>query len=76
MTRAVSFRKVLFVPSAQQRKSGKTLTTVDSPQYTGVAERQIAIIEAAGLAARLKAVAKYPNEMFPRGESLWVEQAQ
>ena len=47
----------------------------DSPQYNGVAERQIAIIEAAGLAARIQAAAKYPNEGFPRGESLRAEQA-
>ena len=47
----------------------------DSPQDNGVAERQIAIIEAAGLAARIQAAAKYLNEVFPRGESLWAEQA-
>ena len=34
-----------------------------------VAEHQIAIIEVAGLAARIQAAAKYPNEVFPRGES-------
>ena len=33
------------------------------------------IIEAAGLAARIQAAAKYPNEVFPRGESLRAEQA-
>ena len=63
-----SFRKVLLVPSAQQKKSGKNLRQpIDSPQYNGVAERQIAIIEAAGLAARIQAAAKYPNQGFPRG---------
>ena len=70
MMEAASFRKVLLVPFAQQRKPGE-----DSPQYNGVAERQIAIIEAAGLAARIQAAAKYPNAVFPCGEILWVEQA-
>ena len=50
-------------------------TTADSPQYNGVTERQIAIIEAAGLASRIQAAAKYPNEVCPRGGSLWAEQA-
>ena len=40
--------------------------TADSPKYKGVAERQIAIIEAAGFAARIQAAAKYLNEVFPR----------
>ena len=39
-----------------------------APQYNSVAERQITIIKAAGLAARIQAVAKYPNKVFPRGE--------
>ena len=34
-------------------KIRQEFTTADSPQYNGVAERQIAIIEAAGLAARI-----------------------
>ena len=51
------------------RENQETFTTDDSPHYNGVAERQIAIIEVAGLAARIQAAAKYPNEVFPRGES-------
>ena len=57
-------------------KIRQEFTTADPPQYNGVAERQIAIIEAAGLAARIQAAAKYPNEVCPRGESLWAEQAR
>ena len=56
-------------------KIRQEFTTADPPQYNGVAERQIAIIEAAGLAARIQAAAKCPNEVCPRGESLWAEQA-
>ena len=55
-------------------KIRREFTTADPPQYDGVAERQIAIIEAAGLAARIQAAAKYPNEVCPRGGSLWAEQ--
>ena len=50
-------------------------TTADCPQYNGVAERQIAMIEAGCHAGRIQAAAKYPNEVLPRGESLWAEQA-
>ena len=54
-------------------KIRQKLTKADSPQYNGVAERQIAIIEAAGLAARIQAAVKYPNEVCPHGESFWAE---
>ena len=56
-------------------KIRQEFTAADPPQYNGVAECQIAIIEAAGLAARIQAAAKYPNEVFSREESLWAEQA-
>ena len=69
------FSKGAFGALRTTEKIRQEFTTADSPQYNGVAERQIAIIEAAGLAARIQAAAKYPNEVFPRGESLWAEQA-
>ena len=69
------FSKGAFGALCTTEKIRQEFTTADSPQYNGVAERQIAIIEAAGLAARIQAAAKYPNEVFPRGESLWAEQA-
>ena len=56
-------------------KIRQEFTRADSPQYNGVAERKIPILEAAGLAAMIQAVAKHPNEGFRRGESLWAEQA-
>ena len=56
-------------------KIRQEFTTANSPQYNGVAERQIAIIDAADLAARTQAAAKYPNEVLPRGETLWAVQA-
>ena len=69
------FSKGTFGALCTTEKIRQEFTTADFPQYNGVAERQIAIIEAAGLAARIQAVAKYPNDVFPRGERLWAEKA-
>ena len=69
------FSKGAFGALCTTEKIRQEFTTADSPQYNGVAERQIAIIEAADLAARIQAAAKYSNEVFPHGESLWAEQA-
>ena len=69
------FSKGTFSAICTTEKTRQEFTTADSPQYNGVAERQITIIEAAGLAARIEAAAKYPNGVFPRGKSLWAEQA-
>ena len=69
------FSKGAFGALCTTEKIRQEFTTADSPRYNGVAERQIAIIEAAGLAARIQAAAKYPDDAFPRGESLWAEQA-
>ena len=68
------FSKGAFGALCTAEKIAQEYTTADSPQYNGVAERQIAIIEAAGLAAGIQAAAKYPNEGFSRGERLWAEQ--
>ena len=69
------FLKGAFGALCTTEKTRQEFTTADSPQYNGVAERQIAIIEAGGLAARIQAAAKYPTSFFPLGESLWAEQA-
>ena len=66
MMGAASFRKALLVPAAQQRKPGKNLRQPIPHSTNGVAECQIA----KGLAARIQEAAKYPNEVFPRGENL------
>ena len=50
-------------------------TTVDTPELNGVAERQIAIKETGGLAARIQAFGRYSKEAFPKGERPWAEQA-
>ena len=69
------FSKGAFGALCPTEKIRQEFTTADFPQYNGVAQRQIAIIEAAGLATRIQAAARYPNEIFPCGESLWAEQA-
>ena len=70
------FSKGAFGALCTAEKIRQIFTTADSSQYNGVAaERQTAVIKAAGLAARIQAAAKYPNEVFPGGESLWAEQA-
>ena len=69
------FSKGAFGAVCTTEKIRQEFTTAGSPQYNDVAKHQIAIIEVAGLAAKIQAAAKYPNEVFPRGESLWVEQA-
>ena len=69
------FRDGAFGELCRKERIKQEFTTADSPEYNGVAERQIGIIEAAGLAARIQAEELYPNENFPRGENMWAEQA-
>ena len=46
-------------------------TTRDRPEFNGVAERRIAMIEAAGLAAQIQARQLFSDFKIPRGDSLW-----
>ena len=69
------FSKGAFGALCTTDKIRQEFKTADSPQHNDVAERQTAIIKATGLAARIQAAVKYPNEGFPRGESVWAEQA-
>ena len=68
------FSKGAFGALCTTEKIRQEFATADSPQYNGVAERQIAIIEAAGLAARNQAAAKYSisarREFVGRASSL------
>ena len=64
------FSKGAFGALCTTEKIRQEFTTANSPQHNGLAERQIAIIEKAGLAETVQAAAKYLNEDFPRGESL------
>ena len=46
-------------------------TTAYSPEYNGVAERGLATIESASLAAKIKASELFPGFNVPKGHSLW-----
>ena len=48
-------------------------TTADSPEYNGVAERGLAMIESAALAARIQASELFPGFDIPVKPSLWAE---
>ena len=50
-------------------------TTADSPQFNGVAEWGIAMIESAGKAATIEAGLNVPGMGIPSGNSLWAAQA-
>ena len=51
----------------------RRFTTADSPEYNGVAERGLAIIESAALADRIQAPELFPGFNIPEGPSLWAE---
>ena len=67
------FSKGVFGALCTTEITSLEFMTADSSQYNDVAERQMAVIEAAGLAARIQPAAKYPNEIFLRGKRLWAE---
>ena len=48
-------------------------TTADSPEYNGVAERGLAMIESAALAVRIQASELFPGFDIPEKPSLWAE---
>ena len=49
------------------------LTTAGSPQFNGVAERALDLIEMAAMAGRIQARELFPGAQLPATESLWVE---
>ena len=56
-----------------REKIKQELATAGTPELNGIVERQIAVIEAAGLTARTQTLELYPNKASPKGESLWAE---
>ena len=48
-------------------------TTADSPQFNGVAERALGLIETAAMAGRIQARELFPGAQLPATESLWAE---
>ena len=57
----------------RDRNIRQEFTTGDSPEFNGVAERRIAMVESAGLPAHLQAIAE--NSGAPKGVSMWPERA-
>ena len=65
------FNEGKFVKLCRQRNIKQEFTTADSPEYNGVAERGLAIIESAALAARIQGTELSPGFNVPEGPSLW-----
>ena len=57
----------------RERNIKQEFTTADSPEYNGVGERGLALIESAALAARIQASELFPGFNVPEGPSLWAE---
>lgn len=48
-------------------------TSASSPQFNGLAERALGLIEAAGLSARIQALILFPIVELPSSDYLWTE---
>ena len=53
----------------RERKIKQEFTTADSPEYNGVAERGLAMIESAALAVGIQALELFPGYSIPDGPS-------
>ena len=62
-----------FLKLCRERKMKHEFTTPDSPEYNGVPQRGLAMIESAALAARIQASEWFPGYSIPEGASLWAE---
>ena len=67
------FSEGKFGKLCRERNIKQEFTTADSPEYTGVAERGLALIESAALAARIQASELFPGFNVPEGPWLWAE---
>ena len=65
------FSEAKFGKLRRERTIEQEFTTVDSPEYNGVTERGLALIESAALAARIQASELFPGFRVPEGPSLW-----
>ena len=64
------FMEGKFGKLCRERKIKQEFTTAYSPEYNGVAERGLAMIESAALAARTQASELFPDYSIPEGASL------
>ena len=67
------FSEVKFRKLYRDRNIKQEFTTADSPEFNGVTEPGLAIIESASLAARIQASVLFPRFRVPEGPSLWAE---
>ena len=67
------FMEGKFGKLCRERMIEQEFTTADSPEYNGVAERGLAVIESAALAARIQASEFFPRYSIPEGPSLWAK---
>ena len=67
------FNEGKFGKLCRERNIRQEFTTADSPEFNGVAERGLAMIESAALAARIQAPELFPGFNVPEGPSLWAE---
>ena len=67
------FMQGKFGKLCREQNIKQEFTTADSPEYNGVAERGLAMIESAALAARIQASELFPGYSIPEGPSLWAE---
>ncbi|CAN0574040.1 unnamed protein product, partial [Ectocarpus sp. 12 AP-2014] len=67
------FYEGAFGALCRDRGIRQEFTPADSPQFNGVAERMLGIIDEASLAARLQAPLLFPHVTIPKTDSLWAE---
>ena len=54
----------------------KQFTTADSPQFNGVPERALGLVETAAMTGRIHGREFFPGAQSPATESLWAEPSQ
>ena len=64
------FMEGKFGKLCRERKIKQEITTADRPEYNRVAERGLAMLESAALAARIQASELFPGNSIPEGPSL------
>ena len=72
---AAEFKGGAFANLCRERGTRQEFTTADRPQFNGVVERGIAMIESASKAAIIQAGLNFSGMGIPSGNSLWAAQA-
>ena len=72
---AAEFKSGYFADLCRERGIRQEFITANSPQFHGVAERGIAMIESTGKAALIQANCMFSGMGIPLSDSLWAAQA-